>query len=221
MRPWFTPARYRALQESRTMADQFGRPGRRADLARLLYHTLIARGMDPVDGAARAIIDRRVSEVAEALGVSETAALRHLRDEDVVALAASTADHWHAAGLADDAAGDFAVSIPGSAAAQLVMGLAMAAGQMIREVYGELPASAGQPLDALCELGSALRESLEATSLTVETSLHALGISHRTLLAAAAGVADGSVPVVVAAAQRPAFAQQLYEDARLAKELQP
>lgn len=204
------------------MADHFGKPGRRADLARLLHATWVEQGLGPLDGAARATVDRRIAEVAHNLRVSEVAALRHFRDEDVLALARETAAHWHAAGAAEDAAGDVTVEVPTESAAQLVMGLAMAVGQLIRELYGELPAAAGQPLDALCELGLALRDaSREEMSSFAETSLQTLTIAHRSLRAAADGVADGSVPVVVADSARPAFARQLYEDAQLARDLQP
>ena len=101
------------------------------------------------------------------------------------------------------------------------MGLAMAVGQMVRQVYGELPASVGEPLDALCELGSALRTTRQADAPPVPLTLQTLTIAHRTLRVAADGVADGTVPVVAPDSARPKFAAQLYDDARLAKELQP
>ena len=88
------------------MPDQFGRPGRRADLARLLHATLIEHGTAPLDGAARAIIDEKVEQVANELGISEAAALKQLDEHLVIALATNTAHNWHAAHLADEAAGN-------------------------------------------------------------------------------------------------------------------
>jgi hypothetical protein len=100
------------------------------------------------------------------------------------------------------------VQVPASSAAQLVMGLAMAAvGQLIREAYGELPASAGQPLDALCELGSALRDAADPQTPMAETSLQTLTVAHRALDTAAQEVADGTVPVVILEQGRPQFAK--------------
>lgn len=204
------------------MADRFGRAGRRADCARLLQATLVEHGMAPLDGSARAVIDARVAEVAAELGMSEAAALRHFTDQQVVELAVNTANTWHAAQVAEEVAGGLVVDVPATAAARLVMGLAMAVGQMVREVYGDLPTSAGEPLDALCELGAALQTATQ-TSVVREAvvTLQTLGVAHRTLRRAAVGVADGTVPVVVADSARPQFAKQLSEDARLAKDLQP
>jgi hypothetical protein len=114
------------------------------------------------------------------------------------------------------------VSVPAADAGQLVMGLAMAVGQMVREAYGELPASAGEPLDALGELGAALRAATQPESgLHAEVTLEVLSTAQRTLRRAAAGVADGTVPVIVADSARPRFARQLLADAELAERLQP
>ena len=178
--------------------------------------------MAPLDGAARAVIDARVAQVAAEMGMSQTAALRHFSDEQVVEMAVNTANTWHAAQVAEEVAGALGVQVPASAAGQLVMGLAMAVGQMVREAYGDLPASVGEPLDALCQLGSALRQATHPhEALLADVTLQTLTIAHRTLLAAAAGVADGTVPVVVTDEARPQFAQHLYDDARLARDLQP
>lgn len=204
------------------MAGQFGRPGRRADLARILHSTWDARGMAPLDGAARGIIDRKVAQVAADLGVSEAAALKHIDDRMVIELAVDTANMWQASQVADEVAGGVAVPVPAADAGQLVMGLAMAVGQMVREAYGELPAAAGEPLDALVELGAALREAMAAEpALLAEVSLETLSTAQRTLRAAAAGVADGTVPVLVADSARPQFARQLLADSELARRLQP
>lgn len=204
------------------MADQFGRPGRRADLARILHSTWVDHGMAPLDGAARGIIDQKVAQVAADLGVSEAAALKNIDDRMVIELAVNAAHTWHASLVADEVAGGVAVPVPVADAGQLVMGLAMAVGQMVREVYGELPVSAGEPLDALGELGAALREATAAEpALHAEVSLGTLSIAERALRTAAAGVADGTVPVVVADSARPQFARQLLADAELTRRLQP
>lgn len=204
------------------MADQFGRAGRRADLARVLHSTLVQHGMAPRDGAARAIIDQKVAQVAAEMGMSEVAALRLFDDRMVTELAVNTANSWHASQVAAEVAGSVVVQVPAADAGQLVMGLAMAVGQMVREAYGELPASAGEPLDALGELGAALRAATEAEpALLAEITLEALSTAQRTLRAAAAGVADGTVPVVIDDAARPQFARQLLADSELARRLQP
>lgn len=204
------------------MADHFGRAGRRAELARTLHATLVDHGLAPIDGAARAIIDQKVTQLAAELGLSELAAVRQFADWMVVKLAVNTANNWHAAQVADEVAGGFDVPVPAADAGQLVMGLAMAVGQMVREVYGELPASAGEPLDALGELGAALRTATEPEpALQAAVTLETLSTAERTLRRAAAGVADGTVPVVVADAARTRFARQLLADAELAARLQP
>lgn len=204
------------------MADHFGRAGRRADLARILHATLVEHGMAPRDGAARAIIDQKVAQVAAELGVSEAAALKHVADRMVIELAVNTANTWHASQVADEVASGVVVPVPASDAGQLVIGLAMAVGQMVREAYGELPASVGEPLDALGELGAALRAAAEAEpALLAEVTLETLSTAQRTLRAAASGVADGTVPVVIADSARPQFARQLRADSELARRLQP
>lgn len=204
------------------MVDHFGRAGRRAELARLLHHTLITHGMSPRDGAARAMIDEKVAQVAAELGVSETGALRQFDDDMVIALGVNTANAWHAANVANEVAGGFEVQVPAADAAQLVMALAMAVGQLVRETFGELPASAGEPLDALGELGDALRSATGGEgALQAEVTLETLSTAQRALRRAAAGVADGTVPVVVQDSARPQFARQLLADAELAQRLQP
>ena len=204
------------------MTDQFGRAGRRADYARLLHQTLVEHSLSPLDGSARAIIDGKVAEGAAESGLTEAAALGHLSREIVVELAVSMANGWHASQVADEVASALEVDVPATAAAQLVMGLAMAVGQLVREAYGDLPASVGEPLDALCELGAALRAPTRGSDTAdAQVSLQTLSVAHRALLRAAAGVADGSVPVVLADGSRPQFARQLEDDAELAKALQP
>lgn len=204
------------------MANHFGRAGRSADLARVLHTTLIAHGMAPRDGAARTIIDERVAQVAANLGISEAAALRQIDDHMVMEQAVTTANTWHASQVADEVARGVGVSVPAADAAQLVVGLAMAVGQLVREAYGDLPASVGEPLDVLGELGAALRTLCEAEPhLHAEATLEALSTAARALTAAAAGVADGSVAVVIADSERPRFARQLLADSELARRLQP
>lgn len=204
------------------MSDEFGRPGRRADLAMILHSTWIEHSMAPGDGAARTIIDGKVAQVAADLGVSEAAALKHIDNSMVIELAVNTANTWHAAQVAYEVAGTVDVPVRAADAGQLVMGLAMAVGQVVREAYGELPASAGEPLDALGELGAALRDATDAEpALLAQVSLETLSTAQRTLQAAAAGVADGTVPVVVANPSRPDFARQLVADSELARRLQP
>ncbi len=102
------------------MTDHFGRPGRRADLARLLHEALSERGTVPMAGAARALIDRKITDIAAELGVSETTALKQIREYDVAQLAENTAHAWHAAKAASEAAGHFPVPVPADSAAQLV-----------------------------------------------------------------------------------------------------
>jgi hypothetical protein len=176
--------------------------------------------MAPLDGAARVMIDEKVEQVADEL--SEAAALQQLDDHLVIAFATNIANNWHAAHLADDAAGELAVTVPAADTAQLVMGLAMAVGQIVREAYGELPAAAGEPLDALCELGAALRAATEQQErLQAAVTLETLSIAQRSLQRAAEGVANGTVPVVIADGNRPRLAAQLFADAELAARFQP
>jgi len=85
--------------------------------------------------------------------VSEAAARRQFEDRSVIELGIAVANTWHASRVADEVAGGVVVPVPAADAGQLVMGLAMAVAQMVREAYDKLPTSAGEPLDALCELG--------------------------------------------------------------------
>lgn len=201
------------------MTDQFGRRGRRADLAEQLHDALVARGLTPLPGGARQLIDTKIRHVAAQMRMTEAVALRHFGEREVEQLAAITADDWHAAKAVADAAGEITVTVPSTDAARLVMGLAMAVGQVIREVYGDLPAAAGEPLDALCELGAAIRDGLDAEELTADVTLDVLSTARTTLERAAAGVRDGSVNVVVSDTARPKFAEQLEHDAALAESL--
>jgi hypothetical protein len=201
------------------MMEQFGPSGRRADLARQLYDALVENGLAPLPGATRAIVDRKVAEVAQQMRMTESSALKHFGEPEITQLAASTATEWHAMRAVADAASQIGVTLPARDAGQLVMGLAMAVGQIVRELYGELPAAAGEPLDALCELGGALRDSLADGDIVAALDLKTLSAAEEALRHAAAGVADGSVPVVVADAARPSFAQQLLADADLAQVL--
>ena len=111
MSTWTTGHTWRARPCGmlRSMADYLGRVGRRADLARILHATPVEHGMSPRDGAARAIIDQTVSQVAAELGVSEAAALKHLDDRTVIELAVNTANTWHASQVADEVAGGVVV----------------------------------------------------------------------------------------------------------------
>lgn len=96
-------------------------------------------------------IDQKVAQVAAELGVSEAAAVRHFDDRIVIDLAVNTANTWHAAQVADEVAGGVVVPVPAADAGQPVMGLAIAVGQMVREAYGELPASTGKPVRWPCQ----------------------------------------------------------------------
>lgn len=224
VQPWFADAgrAHPTGAKLHCMADHFGRPGRRADLGRVLHETLIAHGLSPLEGTARATIDQKIAKVAAELGVSEATALKHFNERLVAESAVNTAHEWHAAQVAEEVAGDLPVAVPATAAGQLVMGLAVAVGQMVREVYGDLPAAVGEPLDALCQLGSALRDATAVDeALPAEVTLQTLTISHRTLRAAAAGVIGGTVPVIVPDSARPQLAAQLNQDAQLALDLQP
>jgi phage-related tail fiber protein len=201
------------------MTEPLGRRGRRADLAEQLHNALRAKGLATLRGATRAIIDRRVTQVAQQMRMTEASALKHFGEREIGLLAESTAAEWHAMQAVADAASQIAVTVPARDASQLVMGLAMAVGQLVREIYGELPAAAGEPLDALCELGAALRDSLVDGDITAEVDLETLSAAQQALRQAAAGVADGSVPVVLADTARAGFAKQLQADAELAQEL--
>lgn len=195
------------------MTEQFGRPGRRADLAKQLHDALLEKGLVALPGATRVMIDLTVTQVAQEMRTTETSVLKHFGERELTQLAERTATEWHAMQAVAEAASQIAVAVPARDAGQLVMGLAMAVGQIAREIYGELPAVAGEPLDALCELGAALRDSLVDGDVSAEVDLATLSAAEEALRKAAAGVADGSVPVVVADTARPSFAEQLQADA--------
>ena len=56
----------------------FGRPGRKASLARALHQAFTERGIDLLPGRAGRMLDERVTAVAEQMRISETAALSYL-----------------------------------------------------------------------------------------------------------------------------------------------
>lgn len=46
----------------------------------------------------------------------------------------------------------------------------MAVDQLVREAFGELPAAAGEPLDAIAEFGIALRDALKDGDIITEVT---------------------------------------------------
>ena len=137
--------------------NSFGRPGRRADIARELQDAFARRGIDLLPGRARQILDERVAEVAARLHMSERTALNYLPPDWAEQVAADVALEREQAQIAERAAtGQVAVPITNIGA--LIAGLAVCVQNAVWRAMGEaLPVSVGEPLDCLTGLALSLQ----------------------------------------------------------------
>lgn len=155
----------------------FGRPGRKADIARALHEAFGQQGIDLLSGRARQMVDERVRTVAEQSGISERAALGYLPDGWAEQTAADVALEREQAQIAEQSAsGD--VSLVASRLGALIAGLAVVVQNGVWRAMGDaLPASVGEPLD--CLTGLAL--CLQTTSVDVSAGRSGLLAAARLL----------------------------------------
>lgn len=139
----------------------FGRPGRRADVARELHEALERRGIDLLPGRARQMLDERVAEVAAQMRISEQTALSYLPPDWAEQIAADIAIEHEQAHIAEETAqGSVPVSVTDVGA--LIAGLAVCVQNAVWRAMGNaLPVSVGEPLDCLTGLALALQPAID------------------------------------------------------------
>ena len=143
----------------------FGRPGRRASIARELQEAFARMGMELLPGRARQILDERIAEVAAQLHMSERTALQYLPPGWVEQTAADVALEREQAQVAEQTATGTA-AVPVANLGALMAGLAVCVQNAAWRAMGEaLPVSIGEPLDCLTGLALALQ------SLTTEVDV--------------------------------------------------
>lgn len=134
----------------------FGRPGRRADVARELHDAFARHGIALLPGRAREIVDERVAEVAAQMGFSERAALQHLPPGWPEEIAAAAAFDQQQSKMAEqDAVGT--ATVPAQRLGALIAGLAVCIQDGVWRVADGLPASIGESLDCLTGLALSLQ----------------------------------------------------------------
>jgi hypothetical protein len=137
-------------------SSPFGRPGRRADIARELHEAFARHGIELLPGRARQIVDERVAEVAALMRFSERTALQHLPAGWAEEIAAAAAFDQQQAKMAEQVATGSA-PVPGQRLGALIAGLAVCIQDGVWRVAGGLPASIGESLDCLTGLALSLQ----------------------------------------------------------------
>lgn len=196
--------------------SDFGRPGRKADLARELHQAFADRGIELLPGRARQMLDERVAAVAEQMRISEKAALSYLPTDWPEQTAADVAVEREQAQMAEQMATG-TVTISAARLSALMAGLAVAIQNSVwRVMDGSLPAAVGEPLDCLTGL-----------ALKVESVPADLEVGRAELLAVARHLgseadvlrAGGSSPDRDNPAQRERVVDRLVGDAEAARRL--
>ena len=134
----------------------FGRPGRRAEIARELHEAFARHGVDLLPGRARQMVDERVAQVAALMRVSEQTAVRYLPPGWAEDMASDVAVQREGEKVAEDLATGTA-SISASRLAAVLAGLAVCIQDGVWRVADGLPVAVGEPLDCLTGLALALR----------------------------------------------------------------
>jgi hypothetical protein len=137
--------------------NPFGRPGRRADLARELHEAFCRHGVELLPGRARRMVDERIQQVAEQTRVSERTAVTYLPEGWAEQIAADVALEHEQSQMAERiATGE--VEMSASRLGALIAGLAVVVQNNVwRAMDNALPASIGQSLDCLTGLALALQ----------------------------------------------------------------
>lgn len=143
---------------------RFGRPGRRAEIARELHEAFSRLGVDLLPGRARQIVDERIHELATQTGMAERTALSYLPPEWAEQIAADVALEQEQAQIAERTATG-QLTLTSSRLGALIAGLAVAVQNGVwRAMDDALPAAVGEPLDCLTGLALALQStSMEVT----------------------------------------------------------
>ena len=139
--------------------SQFGRPGRRAELARELHEAFVRHGIELLSGRARQMLDETVRDVAAQGRFSERTALDYLPADWAERTAADVAFQQEQSQVAErSAVGD--VELTTTRVGSLVAGLAVVVQNSAwRVLENNLPASIGEALDCLTGLALSLAPS--------------------------------------------------------------
>ena len=139
--------------------SEFGRPGRRAELARELHEAFVRHGIELLPGRARQMLDESVRDVAAQGRFSERTALNYLPHDWAERTAADVAFQQEQSQIAErNAVGD--VELTTTRVGSLVAGLAVVVQNNVwRVVDNNLPASIGEALDCLTGLALSLAPS--------------------------------------------------------------
>lgn len=139
--------------------SSFGRPGRRADIARELQEAFARKGIELLPGRARQILDERIAGVAAQLHMSERTALQYLPPDWAEQMAADVALEREQAQVAEQTATGTAV-VPVANLGAVIAGLAVCIQNAVWRAMGEaLPVAVGEPLDCLSGLALALQSN--------------------------------------------------------------
>ena len=139
--------------------SEFGRRGRRADLARELHEAFVRHGIELLPGRARQMLDETVRDVAAQGRISERTALDYLPADWAERMAADVACQQEQSQVAErSAVGD--VELTTTRVGSLVAGLAVVVQNKVwRVLDNNLPASIGEALDCLTSLALSLAPS--------------------------------------------------------------
>jgi hypothetical protein len=137
----------------------FGRPGRRADLARELHEAFVRHGIELLPGRARQMLDETVRDVAAQGRFSERTALNYLPVDWAERTAADVAFQQEQSQMAERSAIG-GVELTATRVGSLVAGLAVVVQNNVwRVLENNLPASIGEALDCLTGLALSLAPS--------------------------------------------------------------
>jgi len=138
-----------------TNQSDYGR-GRRAELARRLHEACLQAGIELLPGKAREIVDERVRDVAEQMGLTEAVAFKYMRSDWPEEMAASMTLQVESSKLAEVTAVG-TVSVAARQVAQLMTGLTLVVQEVAWQTDNEqLSAGVGEPLDRLSALSTSL-----------------------------------------------------------------
>ncbi len=193
---------------------EFGRPGRRADLARELHAAFARHGIDLLPGGARKLVDQRIADVATQMSMSERSALRYFPRGWAEQIAEEAAVDYEGGRLAEQSAGGEALA-PMAGIARLIMGLSVTAQYELWRVMDECtPTSVAGPLDAI----SALAASLTESTGDVRVARSSLFTTARLLGDEADAIRSGApVPPEASAVDRTVLTERLASDAAHAR----
>jgi hypothetical protein len=185
-------------------------------LAQQLHEAFVRHGVGLLPGRARQMVDERIREVAEKARISERTALTYLPEGWADELAADLALELEQSQMAERLVTG-AVDAPTSRVGALIAGLAVVVQNNVWRLMDDaLPASVGEPLDAL----TALALSLQSTAFDVTVQRAGLLTAARLLGGESDAIRNGrTTPHDSDIDQRVAVTDRLASDAAWARRL--